>query len=230
MRNALVAVLFLAALGFANWLTVRSWNGTVYVYIGDSRAPASVRTVHDYTPIDRQAVYRSAHAQLMAEASVKRDAGVIGITLGHPLVARPEGGGRDFACQVGGHSGVYDRMEITLYGTGISDNGEEPHMVIDANCQATDHLDVLDPVFIPMQDIVAAAPQDQELQVSGERPAIIRLEHIPGAWPERWVLVSVRFYREDSPQDSFVVDAKHLRDSGMSLLSFDFKPDGSAPQ
>jgi hypothetical protein len=230
MRNALVGLLFLAAIGFANWLTVRSWNGTVYVYIGERRAPASVRTVQDYTPINRKAIYRSARAQLMAEAAAVRDGGDIAVTLGHPIVPREEGGGRDFACEVAGHTSVYDRMEINFYGTGISDNGEEPHMVIDTACQAGAELDQLEPVWIPMQEIVSAEPRDQELQVSGDQPAIIRLEHIPGAWPEKWVLVSVRFYREDSPDDDLIVDARHLRDGGTALLSFDFKADGSAAQ
>ena len=222
MRQALVALGFIAAIGFANWLTVTSWNGTVYVYMGERRAPASVRTARDYTPIDRHALYRSAHAQLMAQAATERRDGAVGIKLGHPLVARPEGGGRDFACEVSGHQGIYDRMEVTFYGIGISDNGEEPHMTIDSACLSSGGLEALDTIWIPMQDITAAQPQDQELQVTGDHPAIVRLEHIPGAWPEKWVLISVRFYREDSQVDELRVDAQHLREAGASLLSFDF--------
>jgi hypothetical protein len=228
MKNAAIALLFLASIGFANWLTTRSWNGLVYVYIGEQRAPASVRTAHDYTPVDRQALGRSVHEQLMSMAATSRQDGNVGVTLGHPLVARPEGGGgREFACEVAGHGGIYDHMEITFYGTGVSDNGDEPHMVIDADCEASAQLDVLNPVWIPMGEIVRTSPRDQEFQVSGPHPTRIRLEHIPGVWPESWVLVSVRFYRQDTPDESLLVDAQHLREGGPTLLSFDFKADGS---
>lgn len=224
MRNVLTVLGFLVAFGFANYLTTRSWNGTVYVYMGERRAPASVRKSTDYTPIDRKALYRSVHAQLMAEAQTVNKDGYVGIRLGHPIVMREEGGGRDFACQVAGHSGVFDRMQVTFYGTGISDSGNEPHMVIDTACRASTQLDALDTIWVPMQDIVSSNPKDQEVQVSGDRPAMIRFENIPGAWPENWVLISVRFYREDSPDQELVVDAKHLHEAGPTMLSFQFKP------
>ena len=69
MRLLAVAALFLTGLGFSNWITMHSWGGAVYVYVGERRAPASVRTSSDYSAIDRQSLYRSVHAQLMASAS-----------------------------------------------------------------------------------------------------------------------------------------------------------------
>jgi hypothetical protein len=226
MKTALAAAFFLAAVLAANGLAVQSWHGMVYVYMGQRRAPASTRTQQDYTAMDRHALSRSVHEQLMAEAKALRndDEGQVDITLGHPLVARPEGGGRDFACEIQGHVGVYNRMELTFYGTGISENGEEPHMVIDTTCSAAhDQLGALEPVTIPMQDIVSAAAKDQELQVSGPHPAIIHLQNIPARWPQNWVLTQVRFYREDDPDQELTLDARHLREAGVPLLSFDYK-------
>lgn len=219
-----VALFFVCVLLAANWVAVRSWHGTVYVYMGERRAPASVRASKDYTPMDRQVLFRSVHEQIMAEAQTKTLGGDVDVTLGHPLVASPDGGGRDFACEVKGHSGVYDRMELTFYGTGISDNGDEPHMLVDTACASSGGtLGTLDTITIPMQDITSAEPRDQELQVSGPHPAMIRLQHIPGQWPENWVLTNVRFYREDDPDQQLNLDARHLRETGTNLLSFDYK-------
>jgi hypothetical protein len=227
MRKAFVLFLFLAGVGGANWLTMHSWNGTVYVYTGEHRAPASVRSVKDYSALDRRALYRSVHAQLMASAQLLRNDGSIGIQLGHPLVPRAEGGGREFACDVKGRDGAYDRMELTFYGTGITDNGNAPHLVVDTACEGSSRLDILDTIWIPMRDIVAAQPKDQEMQVSGARPEMIRLQNIPDQWPSTWVLWSVRFYRRDNPDESLTVDAAHLKESVSSLMSFDWNPAGA---
>lgn len=216
--------LFIGLVGVGNFIAERSWHGVVYVYVGEQRAPSSVRKSYDYAPLDGKALSRSVHEQILAETKLDTQAGVVNIRLGHPLVARPEGGGREFACDVLGRSGAYDRMELTFYGTGISDGGEEPHMVVDTICAGSaSDLSALQTVWIPMQDIVSAPAADRELQVDGGQPVTIHLQHIPAQWPENWVLTKVRFYRQDNPDQDLVVNAKQMLASGYPLPSFDFK-------
>ncbi|MBX3020716.1 MAG: hypothetical protein KF799_03495 [Bdellovibrionales bacterium] len=225
MRLFSIALLFLAAVGFANHLTTRSWGGAVYVYVGERRAPASVRSVSDYSAIDRRALYRSIHGQLMSTAGASIRDGVVGVRLGHPLIPREEGGGREFACPIAGHVGVYDRVELTFYGTGITASGESPLLIIDNGCQASAQLDTLDTVWIPMQKIIALGPKDQELETDTQPPMYIRLQNIPGEWPENWVLTGVRFYRSDSEDRGMSLDADKLKADAAtaSMLSFEWK-------
>ena len=224
MRRLLPALLFFAALGLAHWLTMQSWNGAVYVYVGERRAPAAVRSVRDYSAIDHRAIYRKAHEQLLAGAElIKRD-GQLGVVLGHPLVSRPEDGSREFACHVPGQPGAFERVEITFYGTGITDNGRSPYLVIDTNCSAAVQIDRLATIWIPMQDIVKSTPRDQELQIPGSTATWIRLKNIPDQWPENWTLWSVRFYRPDAIDESLIADAIHLREGlASALMSFEWR-------
>jgi hypothetical protein len=132
-------------------------------------------------------------------------------------------GGREFGCQVLDHSGAYDRLEMTFMGTGISEGGESPKMIVDANCRSQKDLNQLEPVWIPMDALMQNPAKNQTYDVGGESALRISLQSMPDQWPENWVLWSVRFYREDSPDEALVVDANMLKQARAKLLSFDWK-------
>lgn len=218
-RTLGTCALFVAAFTGALAVTSRSWNGTVYVYVGERRAPASVRRARDYAPIERAALSRKPDAQLMSGAQVLQSGEEVGVGLGHPLL--PRGAGREFACAVGGHPGIYDRVEVTFYGIGVTDNGERPQLVVETDCRAAEKIDALETLWIPAKALFAAKPGDRDFEVEGERRLNVSLQHIPDVWPESWVLWNVRFYRSDDATDSgLTIDAAHLRANAISLPSF----------
>ena len=119
---------FILCLCLGFYLNDQAWDGKVFVYVGEDRSPSAVRSLSDYSSIERKALYRSAHTQLLASAEVFKRDGQIGIQLGHPLLNRMSGG-KEFGCQVQDHSGVFDRIEIIFMGTGISEGGAAPRVV-----------------------------------------------------------------------------------------------------
>lgn len=214
MRTISAFILFLAGLMTANWLTVRSWNGTLYVYVGEVRAPASVRSVHDYSAIDRQALFRSVHEQLMSSAQLLRDEKnpeAIGVRLGHPLVQRGDGG-KEFVCGVSEHTGLFDRVELTFYAMGVTENGEPTYLTANAPCRPSEQVDVLDAVWIPN-----VHGQENELNMGQTR---VRFQNLTSHQPDSWALWSVRFYREDDPQLSLTVDAAQLKKAAPNRFTF----------
>lgn len=222
MRPLTVSALFILSLGLGLWVSDRSWNGQLFVYVGEERSPAAIRSLGEYSSLDRTALYRTAEAQLMGDARVFQEDGRIGVQMGHPLMNR-KGGGKEFACQVQDHSGLYDRIEMIFVGTGATEGGEAPRMIVNTRCRSEQDLNQLDTVWIPTQTILASAPANGEYLFPSADPVAIRLEMIPDEWPESWVLWSVRLYREDRPDESLLIDTDRLRQARPQLLSLDWK-------
>jgi hypothetical protein len=214
--------LFVFCMGFGLWLNDHSWNGQLFVYVGEERAPAAVRSLREYSSLDHEALYRSTQAQLMAYAELIRDEGYLGLRLGHPLMTGA-GGGKEFGCQVQDHSGVYDRLEVTFVATGISENGELPHMTVDARCHSDSDLNRLDTIWIPLAQILQNPVRDGDIDLGGENMSRLYFEHMPDSWPENWVIWSVRLYREDGGATPLQFDARQLRAAETKLMSFDWK-------
>lgn len=197
-------------------LAVQSWGGTVFVYLGEKRAPASVRRTSDYAEVPRSALHQSAHAQLAASGSIEKRDGSVGIHLGNPLV-RNTLGETDFACKVKGREGLFDHLELTFTGTGISEGGENPKMTVVGPCEGTDSFSELATVWLPMDEITRGKPNDGVFTFDNVK---VQLESMPGAWPDSWVLSNVRLFRQSEPTTEFKVDAMQMRTSRPSLISF----------
>ena len=222
MRTPYAIPFFLFCLCLGLWVNQRSWNGLVFVYIGEQRSPAAVRSLHEFSALDQKALHRSVEAQLLAYAEIYKDQGLLGVQLGHPLLTG-KNGGKEFSCQVQDVSGVYDRVEIVFVGTGVSQGGGSPRMIIDSRCHSEGNLNQLDTVWIPMQTVLLSQPKDQAFELPGENSVKLRFENIPDGWPENWVMWNVRFYKESNPEESLVMNAEMLKLGRPTLLSFDWK-------
>ena len=228
MRNAGAAILFMLVLCLANQMVARSWDGRVFVYMGERRAPASVRHPEDYSAVKASALTDPIQNQVMASATLDVRQDMVGIRLGHPLVPAGGDGTRGFACAVPGHEGQYDRVRVTLYGTGVTDSGNEPHLDIETDCRSSTSLDTLDEIWIPMAEIMRQSTDDGEEVIPGEGGTVIRRSNIPNTWPTSWSLVSLQFYREGAVDPGLTLQAADLLAGGVGLLSFDFKPGSQA--
>lgn len=227
MRNIFVPIFFVFVLFAGFKISTESWNGSVYVYMGEQRSPAALRETRDFTAVDRKSLSGTLSKQLLASAKLQELNGYIGVTLGHPLFKRAKGTG-EFACPVKGRPGVFDKVELVFMGTGVSEGGEPPTMVVEGECAPGNTVSEMRTIWIPLKSIMASNPQDQELQLFGDQPVTVRLRQIPGAWPENWVLQSVKLYRENNPADHMMVDAKAVREGNPKLIQFGLRsPAGS---
>jgi len=222
MRKLLAPIAFFAFLMAGHWVSVDSWGGAVFVYLGEQRSPAAVRSIRDYSVIDRKALFSSLHKQLLEGARLVKQDGYVGLTLGNPLVKAARGT-KEFACAIQGRPGMFDRMELTFLGAGISEAGRQPKMTVEADCSSGMNLTELETIWVPMHDIVTAAAIDQELQIFGDRQVIVRLEQIPGEWPPSWVLWNVRLYRSANPEEGVSVDNGKIRETNPKLFSFSWE-------
>ena len=101
-------------------------------------------------------------------------------------------------------------------------------MIVEGACATDNSFNEMRTIWIPLKAIMASATQDQELQLFGDQPVTVRLRQIPGAWPENWVLQSVKLYRENNPADSMLVDSKGVREGSAKLIQFGMRaPAGS---
>lgn len=222
MRKTYVPAFFFVILCLGIWISEHSWQGTLYVYVGEQRSPAAVRSLGEYSAIDRGVLARTAQEQLLSFAQIYKDEGMLGFQLGHPLVTG-KNGGRGFGCQVQDLSGAYDRVQLIFVGTGISSGGETAKMVVDSKCRSEHDLNQLETIWVPMQALMSSQPKDQEYEFPGESMTRLKFEFIPDQWPENWVLWNVRFYREDDVDEQLVLDAEAMKEVSNKLLSFDWK-------
>lgn len=221
MKAHISAYLLFAMLVLAGYLiSTHSWDSMVFVYIGEQRSPAAVRSLQDYVPVDRSAFAEPVHKQMFRDAKKIQEERYIGLSFGHPLL-NDRGG--EFACPVKGRPGMFDRVELTFLGSGISSSGQQPRMIVETPCQLGDTFGRLDTIWLPMQDIVRAPAKDQELQIYGERPVVIRLQQIPGEWPPTWVLWNVRFFNTEVSDRSLTVDLAKIREANGKIFAFDWQ-------
>jgi hypothetical protein len=204
------------------WLTNISWDGKVFVYLGEERAPAAVRSLSDYSAIEMKSLDASAHLQLMNNSVVVAERDRLGIQLGHPLLHR-EDGARVFGCEVRDHTGVYNRISLLFVAEGVSSSAAPPQMTVVSECHSMQDLNQLETIWIPMQQIYSLPARDQEFTSNDDNPVGIGFTDMPPEWPDRWVLMSVRLFRDDNPDQSLTIDTNHLRDARPTLLSLDWQ-------
>jgi hypothetical protein len=93
-------------------------------------------------------------------------------------------------------------------------------MIVDAACRSEHNLNQLNTVWIPMKTVMSHAPKDLKFDFDGVK---VSFDSMPDQWPENWVLWTVRFYRDDTPEEALVIDAPMLKQGRADLLSFDWK-------
>lgn len=219
MRSLAAVILFFSFIFGGYKFATLSWGGTVYVYLGEERSPAAVRNTSDYSEVSYRNLGAAPEVQLIAEAEVEMREGSAGIYLGNPLFRTTRG--NEFGCRVKEREGLYDRVELHFIGSGISTSGDTAEMIVEAPCESVDLAWALQPVWIPIQQIVSGPAKDMDLAVDGEHPVNVRLRHMPDEWPPQWVLTKVKLYRADDGEYFFEADSEKMRFARHSLLFFE---------
>lgn len=203
-------------------MSTDSWNGILYVYLGDERSPAAVHNLKDFSRLDAKSLSRAAHDQVIANAEILKKQDAVGIKLGHFLTRSPDGK-REFACDVESRSGVYNRISMTFMGLGISDSGEVPKLIVEADCKASMDLDWLETVWVPMTQISKLGGSDQEYNTYDANHVSVQVEHMTADWPENWALTNVRLFHANNPDESMIVDTNKLPFESKQKFTFEWK-------
>lgn len=197
-----------------------AWNGIVYIYVGEERSPAAVKSLEDYYPVSNKYLQKAAEDQLYDGVRFMARQNELGVGIGNVLM--PDAFGRHhFACSAPAHAGIFDRVELSFVGIGVSDNGAIPKMKVDSTCAADDELLSLSPIWIPMADIYQAEPKTQELEFPEFGTTAVHFENLASTWPERWTLVRVRLYQSHSGASELFLEPKR---ASSDHLSFDWHP------
>jgi len=195
-----------------------AWNGVVYIYVGEDRSPASVKNLSDYYPVSNKFLRKPIAEQLFDNVAFVNRESEVGVQVGNFLTT-DESGNRRFACQTENRGGVFDRVELSFVGIGVSDNGNIPKMTVNSTCAAEDDLTTLSPIWIPMGDIYQAEPKTQELHFPEFGSTAVHFENLASSWPEKWALVKVRLYNSVSGSPAILLEPKT---NSHSTLSFDW--------
>lgn len=213
---------FLLGLLVGYRLAVNSFDGKLFVYLGESRAPASVRELHDYMPVSGKVLKRSVSEQILAESKFLLRKGRLNIGLGNPL-SKGADGLKHFGCGTSAGLGPYDQIELVFEGQGIMESGRSPQLSVQAACRSTQQPAQMDWIEIPIEEIrkdLGRRRHDTELMYSTPSTVRVQFKNLPYVWPEDWVLISVKLWSERDPSRALQVSTDEWRTLHAKRVSF----------
>lgn len=177
------------------------------MYVGGSRTPAAIRGLRDLSSLKGASLSSAAEFHFFKESELKKTKQGIEIFL-NQFVMRDESGGRNFVCQVEGRPGVFDRLEVTLEGIGISEAGKIPRIIVETDCKSLPDSKTIGQIkiFLPMEKLYGLAPKDQDLSFYDETNTQLRVVQMVSEWPRDWVLKSVRYFDSKAPEKMLSLD------------------------
>jgi hypothetical protein len=220
MRTGFLLSFYGCCIAAGCWMMTTTWDGLVYIYVGEDRSPAAVANLNEYYPVDNGVLWHPIEQQAFQNLKFLKRDNELGIRLGHFLLHDPAGH-RQFACQVQGRPGVFDRIEFSFVGVGVSDDGKIPKMTVAANCLSEEDLAYLSPIWIPMSDIYHSEPKSQQLEFPEVGGTAIHFEDLASSWPEEWSLIHVRLYHSESGEPGLLLQPP--QPELHEHLSFDWK-------
>lgn len=185
-----MAFLLFGALGYS--VSIRSWNGVVFVFLSEDRRPASLDRSQYYSELESDALGRLSHRRLLEKAKLHYADEAVGFEFGH-FVATDAYGRRLFACD------LYPRIELIFEVEGQATHGEKPSMTIGSDCVRSSDVSRLETIWIPFEWIRAEGLAQGEWTFRGDSELSIRLHNLDSSWPDRWTLKTVRLSHPQKP-------------------------------
>lgn len=198
----------IALLGFV--LTINAWDGMIYVSDlklkgKNGRVPAAIHKNLDFSRLDGAELMTASQKRLLTAARVITQADGVGLEFGQ-FVIRSEDGQRQLACD------YYDRVSVRLVADGIASSGEVPEMHLDAPCATASDLTRTEPIFIPVDRILAEPAGNMDISYPEMSGVTFQFRNMSSQWPKRWALTEVRLYRESEPGREIQVDQDEIRE------------------
>lgn len=162
------------------------------------RDPAAVKNGFDFSHLKGERLQEAVRQRMMGGMVLKKNAEGAGISLGHFLFV-DDNGEKKSACQ------AFSKVTLTFEAEGISIGGDKPQMEVEGRCTASNDMGTINPLFIPMANIVGERPGDGEFQYN-QSGVVVRFANVSEAWPKMWLLKSVKLMNEKN-SEALVVDS-----------------------
>jgi len=166
------------------------------------RDPAAVRQVYDFSSLTGSDLTNAMKKRILSGATVVRDHESLGVELGHFAMAKITGE-KTLACQ------EFEKITLRFEAEGVATSGERPKMEVEGACEYSPDMTKINPIFIPINRILAEKPADGEIQYREGRPVTLRFQGLTEAWPTRWILTAVRLSNAGE-QKEFVIEADEV--------------------
>lgn len=187
--------LFSFGVGYGVMLYTSDWGPV-------ARDPAAIRQVYDFSSLTGSDLTVAMKKRLLSGATVIRDHQSLGLELGHFAMAKITGE-KTLACQ------EFSKVILRFEAEGIATSGERPVMEVEGACEFSPDMTKINPIFIPVDKIMAEKPSDGELQYREGRPVTLRFKGITEEWPTRWLLSSVRL-SHSGDQKELLIEAEEV--------------------
>lgn len=219
--NRLGAILFfIFSFGFGMHLAQESWDGVLYVYVGEWRSPSAIQGLRDFSSLRGTSLSSAAEFQFSSQSEVKQTEEGIEIHL-NQFVMRDSHDRKNFVCRVEGRPGVFDRVELKLKGIGIAEAGKSPVLTLETDCESQPHAQQIGSIriFVPMAMMYKLRPVDQHLHLYDDQNSFIRISQMTSEWPTEWRLQSVRYFSSENPQEMLTLLPSKKENPSKGVLS-----------
>ncbi|WP_413289313.1 hypothetical protein [Bdellovibrio sp. HCB337] len=167
-----------------------------------TRDPAAIRQVYDFSSLTGTELTEAMKKRILAGATVVREHHSLGVELGHFAMAKITGE-KTLACQ------EFATVVLRFEAEGIATSGERPVMEVEGACEFSSDMTKINPIFIPVDKIMAEKPSDGEIQYREGRPVTVRFKNVTEEWPTRWLLTTVRLSHQ-AEQKELLIDAEEV--------------------
>jgi len=167
-----------------------------------NRDPAAVRQLYDFSNLSGSDLTHAMKKRLLSAATVIHQQQSLGVELGHFAMAKLTGE-KTLACQ------EFEKVTLRFEAEGVATNGERPVMEVEGACEFSSDMTKINPVFIPVDRVLAEKPGDGEIQYRESKPVTLRFHGVNEEWPTRWLLTSVRLSNA-ADQKELLIDADEV--------------------
>lgn len=173
------------------------------------RNPAAIRQVYDFSQLRGSALEVAMKQRLLTGLEINKDEEGIGISLGH-FAFLTDAGEKTLGCH------VFQKVVFQFESDETAVNGEKSLMDVEGPCEYSTDIGKIDPLWIPVNQVLAVKPADGDLEFREKKQVTLRFNHMADAWPRRWVLVGVKIV---SPQKEVALNRNEVNQI-MGKLTF----------
>lgn len=152
------------------------------------RNPAALKKNFDISHLKGEALDKAVRERLLLGLSVRRIDQGVALSLGN-FAYLNDRGQRRLACE------AFEKVSFVFEAEGMSVGGDKPVFELSGHCSLSDDLTSINPLFLPISEILLVPPKDGELRF-GEQGVSIFFKHIADSWPRLWLLKKVKLLNE----------------------------------
>lgn len=152
------------------------------------RNPAAVKKGFDISHLKGEALNKAVKERVLTGLAVRRLDRGVALSLGN-FAYQNENGQRRLACE------DFSKVSFVFEAEGMSVGGDKPIFELSGLCSVSDDLSAINPLILPIPEILAAPPKDGELRFNDAGVSVF-FKHIADAWPRLWLLKRVKLLNE----------------------------------